>query len=46
MAVGGRVEPGDYVVDRETLEIVERKIGSKKIMTAIEGEVRAKGGIE
>jgi pyruvate,water dikinase len=33
IVVGGRVEPDDYVVDRKTLEIVERKIGSKNIMT-------------
>jgi pyruvate,water dikinase len=38
IVVSGRVEPDEYVVDRETLEIVERKIGSKNIMTAIEGE--------
>jgi pyruvate,water dikinase len=38
MVVGGRVEPDDYVVNRETLEIVERKIGRKSIMTAIEGK--------
>jgi pyruvate,water dikinase len=38
MVVGGRVEPDDYVVDRKTLKIVERKIGRKNIMTAIEGE--------
>jgi len=37
MLVSGRVEPDDYVVDRETLEIVERKIGRKNIMTAIKG---------
>jgi pyruvate,water dikinase len=38
IVVGGRVEPDDYVVDRETLEIVERKIGRKDKMTIIEGE--------
>jgi pyruvate,water dikinase len=38
IVVGGRVDPDDYVVDRKTLEIVKRKIGSKNIMTVIEGE--------
>jgi pyruvate,water dikinase len=38
MVVGGRVEPDDYVVDRETLEIVERKMGRKDKMSIIEGE--------
>jgi pyruvate,water dikinase len=38
MVVGGRVEPDGYVVDRETLKIVERKIGKKNMMTAIKGE--------
>jgi pyruvate,water dikinase len=33
--VGGRVEPDDYIVNRETLEIVERKIGRKDIMRVI-----------
>jgi pyruvate,water dikinase len=38
MVVGGKVEPDDYVVDRETLEIVERKMGRKDKMSIIEGE--------
>lgn len=36
LIVGGRVEPDDYVIDRETLEIIERKIGKKDKMTLIE----------
>jgi pyruvate,water dikinase len=36
MIVSGRVEPDDYVVNRETLEIGGRKIGKKNIMTIIE----------
>jgi phosphoenolpyruvate synthase/pyruvate phosphate dikinase len=38
MVVGGRVEPDGYVIDRETLKIVERKIGKKNMMTVIKGE--------
>jgi len=38
LIVGGRVEPDDYVVDRETLEIVERKIGRKDKMNVIKDE--------
>ena len=38
MIVGGRVEPDDYVVDRETLEIVEKKIGRKNKMSTVESE--------
>ncbi len=36
MVVGGKVEPDDYVVNRETLEIIERKIGRKDRMSVIE----------
>jgi len=36
--VSGRVDPDDYTVDRETLEIVERKIGKKDKMNIIYGE--------
>ncbi len=36
--VDGRVEPDDYTVDRETLEITEKKIGSKNKIRAIEGK--------
>jgi len=36
MIVGGRVEPDDYSVDRETLEIIERKIGRKDKMSTLE----------
>jgi pyruvate,water dikinase len=38
MVVGGKVEPDEYVVDRETLEIKERKIGKKDKMTIIGNE--------
>lgn len=38
MIVGGRVEPDDYAVDRETLEILDRKIGRKDKASIVEGE--------
>lgn len=38
MIVSGRVDPDDYTVDRETLEIVERRIGKKDKMNIIYGE--------
>jgi pyruvate,water dikinase len=31
--VGGRVEPDDYIIDRKTLEIKEKKIGKKEKMS-------------
>ena len=33
MIVSGNVEPDDYAVDRETLEIMEKKIGDKNMMS-------------
>jgi pyruvate,water dikinase len=38
MVMSGKVEPDGYVVNRETLEIVGKKIGRKNIMTAVEDE--------
>ena len=38
MIAGGKVEPDDYTVDRETLEIVEKKIGRKDKMSIVESE--------
>lgn len=38
MIVSGRVGPDDYSVDRESLEILEKKIGKKNKMSTIEGE--------
>lgn len=38
MIVSGRVEPDGYTIDRETLEIGERKIGRKNKMNTIKGE--------
>ena len=35
---GGTVEPDDYKIDRETLEIVEKKIGRKDKMSVVESE--------
>jgi pyruvate,water dikinase len=35
MLVSGRVEPDEYLVDRETLEVVERRIGKKDKMSVI-----------
>ncbi|RJS75588.1 hypothetical protein CW714_00165 [Methanophagales archaeon] len=37
MIVSGKVEPDDYVVDRETLEIMEKKIGNKNKMSVCHG---------
>jgi pyruvate,water dikinase len=39
MVVGGRVNPDDYIVDKKTLKVVGKKIGEKKIMTVVEGEM-------
>jgi len=39
MIVSGKVEPDDYIVDRESSEIVERKIGRKGKMSIVENEV-------
>lgn len=36
--VSGRVEPDDYAVNRETLEIVEKKIGKKAKMSVASSE--------
>lgn len=41
MIVSGKVEPDDYIVDRERLEILDKDIGNKDKMTACE-----KGTIE
>ena len=38
MIVGGKVEPDDYTIDRETLEIKEKKIGKKDKMSVVENE--------
>ena len=38
MIVGGKVEPDGYVVNRETLEIAEKKIGQKNKMSIIKRE--------
>lgn len=38
MIVSGKVEPDDYTVDRETLGIMEKKIGGKNIMNTIESK--------
>jgi pyruvate,water dikinase len=38
MIAGGKVEPDNYTVDRETLEIVEKKIGRKDKMSIVESE--------
>lgn len=41
MIVSGIVEPDDYVVDRETLDMVEKRIGRKSKMSSVE-----RGGIK
>lgn len=41
MVVSGRVEPDDYIVNREMLEILGKKIGRKSKMSRVK-----KGGIE
>ena len=38
IVVGGNVEPDDFTVDRNALEIVERKIGKKNKMSIIENK--------
>jgi pyruvate,water dikinase len=38
MIVSGRVEPDDYVINKETLEITEKKIGKKDIMSIVEND--------
>ena len=38
MIAGGKVDPDNYTVDRETLEIVEKKIGRKDKMSIVESE--------
>jgi len=38
MVVSGKVDPDDYTVDRETLEIVEKKIERKDKMSVVESE--------
>ena len=38
MIVSGRVEPDDYMVDRKTLEITDKKIGRKTKMSTVEAE--------
>jgi len=41
MVVSGKVEPDEYVVDRETLEITGKKIGRKNKMSTVEiGEIK------
>jgi len=38
MIVGGKLEPDDYRVERQTLEIKDKKIGRKNKMSTIESE--------
>lgn len=38
MIVGGKVDPDDYIVDRETLKIKYRKIRKKNKISKVEGE--------
>ena len=38
MVVSGKVEPDDYTIDRQSLEILEKKIGRKGKMSTIESE--------
>lgn len=41
MIVSGKVEPDEYMVNRETLKVVERKIGGKNKMSTVEsGEIK------
>jgi pyruvate,water dikinase len=38
MIVSGKVDPDDYTIDRQSLEILEKKIGKKYKMSTIESE--------
>ena len=38
MIVSGKVDPDDYTIDRQSLEILEKKIGKKCKMSTIESE--------
>ncbi|MDI6602986.1 MAG: PEP/pyruvate-binding domain-containing protein [Patescibacteria group bacterium] len=38
MIASGKVEPDDYTIDREALEIIEKKTGKKDKMSIVEGE--------
>lgn len=38
MIMSGKVQPDDYTIDRETLEIIEKKIGRKNKKSCVESE--------
>ena len=44
MVVSGKVEPDDYVINRETLDVAEKKIGNKNMMSICQsGQVEVIG---